>query len=197
MHHFFLIRLVRLLANYGYVVLFPFAVIEGPVAAIVAGTFVASGEFNFLTVFLVLIVGDLVGDALYYALGRYSHKRVLHSLGAKLGLSELRTEPLRNSFEKHDWKLILFGKTQALGSIILYFAGVTRMSFVRFMYWNLLGTLPKVLLFETVGFFFGQTFLYTTKYVTDIGIATFVVALLLLLGYWFIKRYAERELAKE
>ena len=194
MHHFFLARLIELLAHYGYVVLFPVAVIEGPLAAMFAGAFVASGEFDFFVVFFLLFAADLVGDALYYSLGRFSHQRFLSGFGKKLGITEEKMAPLHDGFKRHDWKLILLGKTQALGSIILYFAGATRMPFLRFMFWNLLGTLPKVLLFELVGYFLGQGVIHSTRYINEIGIATFAAALLLLTGYYVVKRYIEEKL---
>jgi membrane protein DedA with SNARE-associated domain len=194
MHHFFLFRLIGLLSHYGYAVLVPFAVIEGPLAAIVSGAFAASGEFDFWVVFLVLVISDLFGDSLYYALGRFGHTRLLQGIGAKIGITEERLAPLREGFKRNDGKIVLLGKTQALGSIVLYFAGATRMPFFRFLFWNLLGTLPKTLLFELVGFFFGQTLINSTRYLNELGIATFVLALLLLVGYWFVKRYVEREL---
>jgi membrane protein DedA with SNARE-associated domain len=196
MHHFFLFRFIDLLSHYGYVVLFPFAVFEGPFVAIIAGTFVSSGEFDFFPAFAVLTIADLTGDAFYYALGRFSHTRFLQRIGSKIGLTHERTEPLEEGFRRHDWKLILFAKTQALGSLVLYFAGVTRMPFLRYMGWNLLGTVPKVLLFELVGYFFGQSLIHSTKYLNELGIATFCIALLLLVAYWSIKRYAENELER-
>ncbi|MDB5189290.1 MAG: hypothetical protein JWL82_247, partial [Parcubacteria group bacterium] len=95
MHHFFLTQLVELLSHYGYAVLFPIAVLEGPVAAAIAGAFVASGEFDFLTVFLVLVVADVLGDTLYYCLGRFSHQRFFATIGKHLGITSERMGPLR------------------------------------------------------------------------------------------------------
>lgn len=194
MHHYFLEQLVQLLAHYGYVVLFPIAVIEGPLAALFAGAFVASGEFDFVAVFFLLVAADSLGDTLYYTLGRFSHRRFLAGFGKKLGITEEKIAPFHEGFRKHDWKLLLLGKTQAFGSIILYFAGATHMPFLRFMGWNLLGTVPKILLFECAGYLLGQSVLHSTKYLNEIGIATFAVGLLLLAGYYLVKRYLEEKL---
>ena len=85
------------------------------------------------------------------------------------------------------------GKTQALGSLVLYFAGAIRMPFARFMAWNLLATVPKTALFELVGYFLGQTILRSRKYIDEVTMITFGVALLLLVLYWLSKRYVEKE----
>ncbi|HZL01197.1 MAG TPA: hypothetical protein VFC47_15015, partial [Caulobacteraceae bacterium] len=68
MHPVLLPKLASLLSRYGYAVLFPVAVVEGPGAAIVAGALVGSGQLDGVTVILMLVAADLVGDALYYAL---------------------------------------------------------------------------------------------------------------------------------
>jgi len=191
-----LIRLITLLSQYGYEVLFPIAVFEGPAATMLAGALVATGQLNGYTTFAVLIVADLVGDAAYYALGRWGHSRIIEQIGRRLGLTQDRLQPLEERFRKHDWKLLLVGKTQALGSLVLYFAGAIRMPFIRFMAWNLLATVPKTALFELVGYFLGQTILRSRKYVDEVTLITFGVALLLLVFYWLSKRYVEKEFSE-
>jgi membrane protein DedA with SNARE-associated domain len=189
LHHFTAIKLFLLLIQYGYVLLFPIAVIEGPIAAIIAGALAASGEFTLTTVFILLVIADLLGDCLYYSLGRWGHERFLEGIASKLGLTEKRMAPLAKSFHKSDWKLLLLGKVQGLGSIILYFAGVTKMGVRRFLFWNLVGTLPKVFLFEAIGYLFGQTLINSPKYIDYVMIVTFLIGLGLLFGYWKLKDY--------
>ena len=193
MPHLSLIRLVTLLSQYGYEVLFPIAVFEGPAATMIAGALVATGELNGYTAFFVLVAADLVGDCFYYSLGRWGHTRFLEQIGKYLGLTEDRLKPLEISFRKHDWKLLLVGKTQALGSLVLYFAGAIRMSFPRFMVWNLLATAPKTILFEMVGFFLGQSILHSKKTLDEVTLITFGLALLLLVFYWLSQKYIERK----
>ncbi len=188
-----LLRLVALLSQYGYEVLFPIAVFEGPAATLIAGALVATGQLNGYTAFGVLVVADLVGDAFYYALGRWGHSRVLEQLGKRLGLTPEKLAPLEERFRRHDWKLLLVGKTQALGSLVLYFAGAIKMPFGRFMAWNLLATGPKTALFELAGYFLGETILHSRKYIDEVTVVSFGVALLLLVLYWLYKKFLEKE----
>lgn len=188
-----LIRLVTLLSQYGYEVLFPIAVFEGPAATMLAGALVATGQLDPYTTFAVLVAADLVGDGVYYALGRWGHSQIIEQIGRRLGLTHDRLQPLEARFRKHDWKLLLVGKTQALGSLVLYFAGAIKMPFARFMAWNLLATVPKTAVFELIGYFLGQTILRSRKYIDEVTMITFGVALLLLVLYWLSKRYVEKE----
>jgi membrane protein DedA with SNARE-associated domain len=190
-HHLTALHLFLLLLQYGYLLLFPIAVIEGPVAAIVAGALVATGALNAYVVFVLLVVADLTGDFLYYSLGRWGHVHMIEKISSRLGLSESRMTPLKAEFIKNDWKLILIGKTQGLGAIILYFAGASRMKLNRFLAWNFVGTIPKVLIFMAVGYLFGQSLLRSQRYFDYITIFTFALGLVLLIAYLFVKRYME------
>jgi membrane protein DedA with SNARE-associated domain len=150
-----------------------------------------------VTASVLLILADLVGDALYYGLGRYGHAPLLGQIGKRLALTPERLEPLEQRFRENDWKLLMIGKTQALGSLILYFAGASRMPFGRYMLLNLFGTVPKVVLFELVGYFLGQGLLHTTRYIDYITIALFGVAGVLLAIYFLVRRYLWRDLLDE
>ncbi len=198
MHHVDLLsQLAPLVSQYGYAVLFPIAVVEGPAVTIVAGALVASEQFNGLTVFLMLVAADLVGDALYYSLGRWGHTPFLERLEKRLSLTQERFRPLEEGFRKHDWKFLLIGKTQPFGSIILYFAGATKMPIGRYMLFNLLATAPKVLLFEGIGYFLGASIARSMKYFDYLTLVLFGVAAILLYGYYRIKKYLRNEISKE
>ncbi|MBA3789329.1 VTT domain-containing protein [Patescibacteria group bacterium] len=197
MQHFTAIKLFLLISQYGYILLFPIGVIEGPVAAIVSGALVASEVLNAYTVFVILVAADITGDVLYYSLGRWGHVRFLERLSSRLGLTESRMKPLQSEFHKNDWKLILVGKTQGLGAIILYFAGVTHMRIERFLFWNFIGTLPKVGIFMAVGYLFGETLIRSQKYLDYFTFFIFGMGLLLLLGYWLFKRYMESKVGDD
>jgi membrane protein DedA with SNARE-associated domain len=189
-----LARVVPLLAQYGYSMLLPIAVVEGPAMAMIAGALVAAGQLNGVAACLLLIGADLVGDALYYGLGRYGHAPLLARISKRLALTPERLAPLERRFHDNDWKLLMIGKTQALGSVILYFAGASRMSFVRYMLVNLVGTAPKVILFELVGYFLWQSVLQSTHYIDYVTFVLFAAALVLLVLYWLVRRYLWKDL---
>ncbi|MEJ0053102.1 MAG: DedA family protein, partial [bacterium] len=178
-----------LIALYGYLLLFPITVVEGPIVGVIAGLLVATGQLNWFWVFLVLFAGDLAGDVAYYALGRYGHGPLMRRLASKLGLTEARMRPIEDEFRRHDAKLILIGKTQALGSVILYLAGAVRMPLGRFLWWNTVGTIPKVVLFEAAGYFFGASLTQASRYLDYAGVATFALALILLGSYLYFRKY--------
>jgi membrane protein DedA with SNARE-associated domain len=198
MPHVLLIRVIPLIARYGYAILLPIAVVEGPATAAITGALVAAGQFDGVIACLLLVAADLVGDALYYGLGRYGHGPLFNWIEKWLRITPDRLKPLEKRFHANDWKLIMIGKTQALGGLILYFAGASRMSFARYMAFNLIGTFPKVILFEMVGFFLGASILQSSSHRLDyVTFALFGAALLLLGSYWLVRRRLFKDLAQD
>ena len=197
MPHGLLIHVLSLLARYGYAVLLPIAVVEGPGITIVAGAMVAAGELDAVTTFALLIAADLIGDAAYYAVGRFGHAPVMERIGRWLALTPERLVPLEQRFRDNDWKLLMIGKTQALGSLILYFAGVSRIPFLRFMGLNLAATVPKVLVFELAGFFLGESLLHSNRYIDLVTVGFFALALMLLVFYWLVRRVLLKSVAED
>ncbi len=189
--------ILPILSRYGYAMLLPIAVVEGPAMALIAGALVAIGQLNGVTAWALLCLADLVGDAGYYGLGRFGHGPLLTAVSKRLSLTPERFAPLEKRFRDNDWKLLMIGKTQALGSLILYFAGASRMPFARYMLLNLVGTGPKVLLFETIGYFLGRGVLHSTHVVDFVTFSLFGVAMMLLVLYWLVRRSLWKELVDD
>jgi len=185
-----------MLGRYGYWVLIPIAVVEGPAITMVAGALVAAGQMNAVTAAILLVLADLVGDALYYSLGRFGHGPLAGRLTKWLKVTPDRLAKLEQRFRANDWKLVLIGKTQGLGSIILYFAGASRMPFARYMLLNLAGTVPKVILFELIGYFLGAALLSSARYINYLTGVMFGAAFVLLALYWVFRRYVWKDLVQ-
>jgi len=63
------------LAIYGYSALLPLAIIEGPAVTVFAAFLAAQGVFDVVGVYAIVVLGDLVGDVLHYAIGRWAAAR--------------------------------------------------------------------------------------------------------------------------
>ena len=63
------------LAVYGYAALLPLAIIEGPAVTVFAAFLAAQGVFEVVGVYAIVVLGDLVGDVLHYAVGRWAAAR--------------------------------------------------------------------------------------------------------------------------
>lgn len=182
---------MALLSTWGYALLLPVAIVEGPIVGIFAGFLVSLGQMNWLIVFLVLFVGDLIGDVIYYYIGRWGHGPWAHRVAARFGMTPERLEKFEAAFHKHAVKILLINKTQALGSLTLYYAGAVRMPMRRFLWINVVGTVPKVILFEVIGYYFGESYRSLDTYIGYAGWATLAIPVTLLVGYFIFKRYSK------
>src|SRR5512140_1915224 len=91
---------------HGYLLMFVIMVVEGPVITAAAAFASALGYFNLYLVFLLSILGNLVPDVIYYAIGYWGRKRLVNKYGHYLGLSDTRILHLENLSEKHAGKAL-------------------------------------------------------------------------------------------
>lgn len=186
------LTITQLFTHYGYWIIFPISVVEGPIVSIISGFFVSLKIFNPYIVFFVLVMGDLVGDSLYYIFGRYGGHWFLAHFGKHIGATPERILFLEKHFHKHDWKILLFGKTQAIGSVLLFMAGVVKVTYLRFISYNIIGTIPKTILFMMIGFYFGKTYSTSSKYLDYFSFIWLFVSIILIVGYIYIKNYIKK-----
>lgn len=185
--------IIALLIKYRYLLIFPIAVLEGPIISMVVGFLIYAGYLNGAVAFGLLIFADLVGDSLYYFLGRFGRKRFLHKYGHYIGMNEARILVLEKQFEKNHWKILAVGKTQAVGSLILVAAGVAKAPFDKFLWYNLLSSLPKTLFFILIGYFFGHGYIEINKFSGYTGWISISLSVLLIFLYFAVRLYLKKK----
>ena len=159
----------HVLAVYGYAALLPLTTIEGPAVTVFAGFLAAQGLFNVAGVYAVAVLGDLIGDVLYYAVGRWAsgrwtaqppaHRPIADRQGRWAARLHRRVSVLGPQIRTRAGAMLLFGKlTHSAGFAVLLAAGAARVDLPRFLAFNLLGTLPKVLVLVLLGYWFGRLY---------------------------------------
>jgi membrane-associated protein len=142
-----------LLQEQGLAVLFVLAVVEGPVATVVAGALAAAGLFDPLGVLAVALAGDLVGDGLLYALGRFCPQLARRMFPGRM---PLQPAGLQAMFARRGGWLLLIGKlTHVAGFAVILTAGFARMAVGQFLLFSLAASLPKVAALAALGWVFG------------------------------------------
>ncbi len=181
-------QVVQLLILYKYLILFPIAVLEGPIIAVIAGFLITTGHLKFLPVFLIVLAGDIVGDVLYYTIGRYGGRPFIRRWGHYIGLHAERLASVEDHFHKHPKKTLFFGKTQSWGSLILVAAGVSHMPLGLFAWVNLVSSIPKTILFISLGYYFGRIYdVLTLRQYLNYG-ETALTVLGIIAVYFFIRQ---------
>lgn len=96
---------------------------------------------------------------MYYAIGRWGKEQFLKRWGKYVGITPERLAALETHFTKHGGKTLSIGKlTHGIGSVFLAAAGAAEYPYGKFLWFNLLSTLPKSLALLIVGFYFGRAY---------------------------------------
>jgi membrane-associated protein len=126
--------LIYCLTTYKYALLFPLAVIEGPVLAILVGWLCAAGIFRIAPAYGILILGDMVGDSGFYLLGRMTADGRFERFAAKLGFGARRIERVRRWFRENPVRTISASKISlGVGPAGLFLAGQCRIPYKTFL----------------------------------------------------------------
>lgn len=190
-------NLIALLTSYKYFLLFPLAVIEGPIVTVLAAFLASLGYMDIWVVYALIVFSDVVGDLLYYSMGRWGGKNFLQRWGKYLGVEMRHLERLKTHFKDHSRKTLILGKlTHVFGVVVLTAAGVAEVPVGRFVLYSLLPTLPKSLFFLWLGFYFGQEYSQINSYL-DTMMLVGMALLILPFTVFFIPKILARFFPQE
>lgn len=148
-------ELTALLTEHGAWMIFPLALVEGPLVVLASTALAQLGTLKIGWVWVIAVLADIAGDAGLYAIGRY----LPDVLPARMR-PQIARERASTLFRKSGPGLLLFAKfTHFVGLPTLVSAGFGRMPFPVFLLWNLAGTLVKVSVIVLVGWYFWQAVL--------------------------------------
>jgi len=177
-------QIIAWIAVYKYQVMLPIAVFEGPIITVIGGFLASQGILNIYAVYVISLLGDILGDLLYYVLGRWGRNTFLMKWARFLGASDEKIKKLEVHFARHSGKTLFFGKiSHGVGSMILLAAGVSKMPVGRFVWYNLLSSLPKSLAFLLIGYYFGQAYKRIGQYIDYTALLTFSIAVIIIVIY--------------
>jgi membrane protein DedA with SNARE-associated domain len=186
-----------LVQDYGLVLLFVLVAMEsagvplpGETALIAAGVLAARGDMDIVAVIVVAAAAAIIGDNVGYWIGRLGGRRLLE-----------RWEPLERHasrvlpwserfFKRHGPKTIFLSRFFAVLRVTAaWLAGISRMHWWQFFFWNAAGGICWAVLVGLVSYYVGQAAAEAiNRYGLIAGVA--IVALLVLgaLIFRFIRR---------
>lgn len=179
------------LIAHGSALILPLSVIEGPVVAILTGFLSAQGYFHWYWALCLLICGDLIGDLIYYWIGR-TGRTPLAGLALRLGVHRTVPPEVQDGLRHNAAKMLLIGKwTHSIGWLVLIGSGMLRLPLPRFFLLNLLATIPKSAVLFCIGYFAGNSYPLLERHLglgtivlCAAGVAAIVVVLRQADGIW-------------
>ncbi len=185
----------------GYFLMCIAMVLGGP-AVTSAGAFAAAfGVFNIWIVFLISIIGNLVPDALLYAIGFLGREHLVEKLVKKYGryfkISVGKMNELEKLYENHAGKTLAFVKlVPFLATPGLIAAGMARVPLRKYTLWSIVVAFPTSLLFLLLGYYFGTAYELILHYTEYGGLFIFVIVISFLAISYAYRKFTKK-LAKK
>lgn len=181
------------LISHGYFVFLIIMIIEGPIVNTVAAFASSLGYFNVWIIFLLAVLGDLIGDLIYFYIGKFGRAFVLDKYGHHVGLTKERTLYIEKNLHKHFLKTLLIVKlTPFLASAGLIIVGASKVKVLKFIFGTLLITIPTCIFFTTVGYYFGLAIGAFVNIFKNVSIIIIGVILLVIAAPYVYKLVASR-----
>ena len=167
----------------------------GETALVLAAVLASQGKLEIWLVILIGIASAIIGDNLGYLLGRRYGRDVLVGRGP---MWHHRVRAVRYGdrfFERHGPKAVFFARWIALVRFAAaWLAGINRMPFRQFFFWNALGGITWGITYGLVGYYAGEA---GAGVLTKFGIAGAIVLVVMFVGAGVVVWLRERRRAAE
>ena len=192
-----------LLLAHGYAVIFIGAALDnfglpasGDVVLFAGGWFANLGRVALPLVMLSGFAGALVSDNAVYWIGRIGGRplisRVLKMRFLHFLINEGTLEKVERSFEAHGGKMVFVGRFgPGLRSMTPLFAGVSRMTYYKFLPYNLSAAAVWAVAYTLVGYVFGSYWSNLLAVAKSFGYGI-VALVILVLGVYLIRHLLNR-----
>jgi membrane-associated protein len=170
--------LLQLLTQFRYFILFPLAIVEGPIITVIAGFLCSLGFLNPLFVFPIIISGDVIGDSIYYGLGRSGNPKFFQKISKWIGINPKKIDPVISFFNANPIRTISLSKiVLGIGVAGLFLAGQAKIPYKKFLLVCLLTSFVQCAVYLCIGLLFGKAYLEINRYLTDFASITIIVTL--------------------
>jgi len=181
-----------LILTYKYWILLPIAIFEGPIISVISGFLVAHDVLNFYMAYLIIVLGDIIGDCLYYWLARIYGAKFVLTIGKYLGVTQKKMDIMGRLLRKHFVKTMLFSKGGQIAPMpTIVFSGMSKISFKRFFVVTTGITIVKSLLLILLGYYFGESYELFAKYLDKYTFFATILAVVIVF-FFVLKRLLRR-----
>jgi membrane-associated protein len=146
----YLILFLVIFAETGLVI---FTFFPGDTLLFVAGAFASTGVINIFWLFIILSIAAILGDNVNYSIGKYFGKEVFLR---RHWVNEENIDRTKSFFERHGGKTIILARfVPVIRSFAPFVAGVGRMHYIKFLFFNIVGAIVWTSSILALGYYFG------------------------------------------
>ena len=186
-------QIFQFLSDYGYWIIFPLMILEGPITTIMAGVLASLGAFNIWVVLFLSITADIFGDIFLYKIGWRWGYSFVDKAGKYIGITTERVKRIDKFFRKHGSKAVFMAKsTTGLCFATFIVAGIVKMDFKKFVKYSFLGGLIWSGFLVGMGYFYGYLWREISQYIEWAGWLSISLAMITFVVVSFYKKYKSR-----
>lgn len=200
-----LANLISAIGPFSYIILFliifaetglvitPF--LPGDSLLFVVGTLSGSGFLNIWISYITLLVAAILGDTVNYWVGHKIGPKVFNRENSKIFKKEY-LEKTREFYEKHGGKTIILARfLPIIRTFAPFVAGVGKMNYPTFLFYNIVGAFVWVTSLTFAGYFFGGLEIIKNNF--EYAVVGIVLISLLPMVFEYVKYKKGPKLSKE
>jgi membrane protein DedA with SNARE-associated domain len=169
--------------------------VPGETALIAFGVLASQGHYSIVDVIVVAAAGAIVGDNLgYWLIGRLGGRALFQRWGWLHQYSDRVLPPAEAIMARHGGAAVFFGRFVAiLRYTVAWVAGLTRMRWWRFLFWNAAGGIVWATAVGLTAYYGGKA---VADAIARYGAYAGVIAAVAIVVAWLSVRLARRRLEK-
>lgn len=186
---------INLISNYGYLGMFIGMVLEAVIIVIPSELILATGGilagrkiFSFWGAFLIGLLGSTFCAIVIYFMGYFGGKPFIKKYGKYFFMRESDIEKSDSWFQKYGLIAALIGRNfPIIRTLISLPIGIMRLSFIKFLIYTLIGSIPWTFVFVYVGYALGNNWIIINEYISKLKLPIKILLFLLLISYLYKK----------
>ena len=191
----------NLIGNYGYFGMFLGMVLEAVIIAIPSELILATGGilaskkiFTFFGAFLTGLLGSIFCAIVIYFMGYFGGKAFVKKYGKYFFMKEDDLEKSDSWFNKYGMLSALIGRNfPIVRTLISLPIGITKQSFIKFLIYTTIGSIPWTLAFTYFGYSLGENWIKINAYInylkTPIRIIIVLIIIKVIVNLFKKKKY--------
>ncbi len=189
-----LVVLLPHLNHWGYAILFAMTFLEtsaflgllvpGESLVVMAGLLASRGVLEIGDVIWTASLGAILGDTVGYFIGSKFGKPFFLKYGSYIFFKSEHLDEAEGFFKKHGGKAVFLGRFMGwLRAFAPVVAGISRMHYPRFLFFNVIGGISWAAVLSLVGYFAGSSWEIIDRYLGRLGIAAFLFGAMVTYAY--------------
>ncbi|OGX68591.1 MAG: hypothetical protein A2189_04630 [Paenibacillus sp. RIFOXYA1_FULL_44_5] len=194
------IHIHQLLGQYGYIGVFIILTLEmigipfpAETTLVFSGIEWSKGVFSIVPLILVASLANMLGSTIAYGIGYYLGSPIVLKYGKYVGITKERYLAAEHKFNQYSVRIVIIAKFFAgIRVLTPYLAGINQMPFSVFAMYNALSAFLWTTTFIIAGRYLGVAWKHYHTMLNHYIIPISILAVLLFIAYWLIKKRKSR-----